>query len=301
MITEASNWLGKNLAIILRQGCTPLPITTTPPITTSSTSAPLTTPPPPNFEPLTCVGCPAGFFLEQESLNCTACPPGSSTRSFKNASSALDCLCQQGFENQTDATCVLCLAGTYKATLDNASCTLCPANSTTPSSGETNATQCVCKPGYTHESNLRPTPPPPENAVLIWNNEYNESLTNASLSNASLYDTSYNAWDCVACADGTYKTPIGLGVCLPCPADHYCPSPSVLPIPCPVNTSAVIGSASVYNCLCADGFVIVYREDSYMCAVCDADTYYTRNEETSVGICVSCPANTGSAEGSRSQ
>jgi hypothetical protein len=139
-------------------------------------------------------------------------------------------------------------------------------------------------------------PPPSENAVLIWKNEYNESLTNNSLSNAS-----YNAWDCLACPDGTYKTLIGLGVCVPCPADHYCPSPSVLPIACPVNSSSAVGSASVHDCLCTEGLVLVLGEDSYICAECYVDTYYTKHQETSVGICVSCPANTGSAEGSRSQ
>ncbi len=46
---------------------------------------------------------------------------------------------------------------------------------------------------------------------------------------------------------------------------------------------------------------MVYREDSYMCDECYADTYYTKDQETSLGICSSCPANTVSPPGSRSQ
>jgi hypothetical protein len=134
----------------------------TPPETSSpleTTQAPFTTPVPANFEPLTCVGCAAGFFLSRETLNCTQCPPGSGTHKYSNASSAEQCMCLPGFSNKVKSdtntsdvnvfdTCVLCPAGTYKETLGNVSCTLCPANSTTPFSGETNATQCVCNTGF---------------------------------------------------------------------------------------------------------------------------------------------------------
>ena len=137
--------------------------TTHPPETSSAletTQAPFTTPVPANFEPLICVGCPAGFFLSRETLNCTQCPPGSGTHKYSNASSAEQCMCLPGFSNtsntfntsnntpNTSETCVLCPAGSYKETLGNVSCTSCPANSTTPFSGETNATQCVCNAGF---------------------------------------------------------------------------------------------------------------------------------------------------------
>jgi hypothetical protein len=135
------------------------PAETTPPETTIITS---TTPAPKSFYPLSCIGCPAGFFLSQESLNCTACPSGSSTQHFSNASSALDCLCGPGFENNTDA-CQLCKEGFYKQSLENVSCASCPTNSSTAFPGALNESECVCKPGYTQrslESNLRITPTP---------------------------------------------------------------------------------------------------------------------------------------------
>jgi Tyrosine-protein kinase ephrin type A/B receptor-like len=107
-----------------------------------------TTPSPKSFYPLSCIACPAGFFLSQESLNCTLCPPGSSTHDFSNASSALDCICMPGFDNQTEA-CQLCREGFYKPSLENTSCSSCPANSNTAAPGATDVAECVCKPGFT--------------------------------------------------------------------------------------------------------------------------------------------------------
>lgn len=83
------------------------------------------------FEPLNCVACEAGFYLSQESLNCTACPAGSSTFDYRNASSALHCVCRPGFENQTEIgqdgeMCEPCRQGFFKENLANASCVRCP-------------------------------------------------------------------------------------------------------------------------------------------------------------------------------
>jgi hypothetical protein len=50
-----------------------------------------------------CVVCSAGFFLAQETLNCTACPHGS-THEYTNGSSAIDCLCLPGRECVFEST-----------------------------------------------------------------------------------------------------------------------------------------------------------------------------------------------------
>ena len=515
------------------------PSETTPPKTPSETSSalkttqtPFTTPVPANFEPLICVGCPAGFFLSRETLNCTQCPPGSGTDKYSNASSAEQCMCLPGFSNtsntfntsnntpNTSETCVLCPAGSYKETLGNVSCTSCPANSTTPTEGQTNATQCVCNAGFKENrtsffvsSSVQPsttnnrnwtnllscnktsvskfaniqqynaaggywqTAPTKDADVLSledvdisisasfkifmrlqvvgWGSEYDiwfrakakddldlfqfyryytsqtesvfwsptagrialgfsgtsipnpgvgvwmtviiewqqqtgkysmswrfecttacnvcasacvqsgsatasgtmttfpkgpykfrvaggwanvgyakiqvshllisnnsattwptteelnctkqESIDKVYTSTDSSTDTSPNTFlpwrppDCVACPGGTFKSKLGDNECLECTKDHYCPSPSVTPLACPMNSSSAHGSASVHDCLCTEGLVLVLGEDSYICAECYADTYYTKHQETSLGICASCPPNTSSAEGSRSQ
>ena len=134
-----------------------------------------------------------------------------------------------------------------------------------------------------------------------------ESIDKVYTSTDSSTDTSPNTFlpwrppDCVACPGGTFKSKLGDNECLECTKDHYCPSPSVTPLACPTNSSSADGSASVHDCLCTEGLVLVLGEDSYICAECYADTYYTKHQETSLGICASCPANTVSAAGSRSQ
>jgi hypothetical protein len=86
------------------------------------------------------------------------------------------------------------------------------------------------------------------------------SLPNVSLSNASLPSSlSSPAADCVACVAGTFKTLLGDEACSACPADHYCLPASVA-------------------------------------ALCHANTF--RDLETSVGICIPCPADTGGPTGS---
>ena len=184
-----------------------------------------------DFVPLTCVSCAAGQYLDQDSLNCTACPAGSSSFEYTNASSALDCLCQPGFENASTA-CVECTLGFYKETLQNTTCHECPSNAYTDSTGSSSVAACVCNAGY--------------------------------------YPTGEDFYfqDCLPCNAGTYKSDLADAVCLTCPSDHYCPegAPAVLPCPagtynpspglnsaagcaaCPAGTSCPVGSAEALEC-----------------------------------------------------
>ena len=241
------------------------------------------------------MACPAGFFLDQDSLNCTACPLGSGTHDFSNASSALDCLCRPGFENQTaeglpSEACQLCRLGFYKEGLENASCASCPANSDTAAPGASDVAECVCRPGFTPRA-------------LLGNSSDGTSPDNASLpdavASASLPDALAN--DCVACPAGSFKTPLGNGACAPCPADHYCPPASAEPRACPPRSSSLPGSGSPEACLCEEALVLVRSNDTYKCEQCHADTYYARDPATSVGICLPCHRDTESRPGSRSK
>jgi hypothetical protein len=287
-------------------------------IPAESTSTPShtisTTPAPTSFYPLSCMACPAGFFLSQESLNCTACPPGSSTHDFSNASSALDCICLPGFNNETEA-CQLCQEGFYKQSLENASCASCPANSHTAARGASEVADCVCKPGFTllnlsnasfaNESYANASLANESYANASLANEFyaNTSLVNESLSNASPHNGSMPAGlnDCVPCDAGTFKTLLGNEACAPCTADNFCPPGSSEPRACPMNSSSLPGSSSVEDCVCADGLVLLQSNDTYKCEECHADTYYARDPETSLGICLACQPGAGSPAGSRSE
>ena len=206
------------------------------------------------FEPLNCVACAAGFYLSPASLNCTACPEGSSTFAYRNASSALHCVCRPGFENASTA-CEPCEAGFYKEELANASCARCPANSWTLAAGSANVSACVCDPGFSK-------PPGPED----------------------------HARACEACAPGSFKRTQADEACSTCLADHFCPAASVEPTACPANSSAAPGRAAVEECLCHAGFHFARDEaGAFFCQPCAPGFY---NELANQSACVACPANT---------
>ena len=218
------------------------------------------------FEPLDCVACGAGFFLSQEGRNCTACPAGSSTFHYTNASSALHCLCRPGFENAT-ARCEQCRVGFYKEVLANASCTRCVANSDTLAAGSANVSACVCDPGFSKPS--FPAPPAP-------------------------HLPEDHARPCEPCAPGTFKRTQADEACLGCPADHFCPEGSVEPTACPANSSAAPGRAAVEECLCHAGFHFARGVGgAFYCQPCAPGFY---NPLVNQSACVACPANTFNPE-----
>jgi hypothetical protein len=64
------------------------------------------------FEPLHCLACGVGFFRDQPTKTCSACPLNSSTFTYSNATSHLHCL-KPGFENSSHA-CELCDSEFFK-------------------------------------------------------------------------------------------------------------------------------------------------------------------------------------------
>lgn len=218
------------------------------------------------FEPLHCVACAAGEYLSQAHLNCTACPAGSGTFAYFNASSALHCVCLPGFENQTilredGEKCEPCRMGFYKEQLRNASCVVCPYYSWTLAEGSANVSACVCDPGFS-KPHLATLPPGPED----------------------------HAQPCEPCAPGSFKRTQADEACLECPADHFCPEASVEPTACPANSSAAPGRAAVEECLCHAGFHFAGASPgTYFCQPCAPGFY---NELVNQSACVACPADT---------
>lgn len=268
---ETASGIGFDFQIKFLDGCQALPQTLSSSTTLSE----------PVFEPLTCRACTAGFFVSQETGNCTACPDGSSTHEYTNGSSVVDCMCRPGFEPHVNkSSCILCSVFTHKGTLSNASCSACPANSQTNRTGAVAIDECVCMRGFTQRT-----------------------VPNASAANAS----AANASECVACEAGTYKTGLGLGACVPCPINHFCPPASPAPRPCPPNSTSPAGSVSGKACVCGDDLVLFASQDTYTsvdtykCDVCYADTYYSRNATTSVAVCLPCQNASSSRAGSRSK
>lgn len=243
----------------------------------------------PDFEPLHCIACDAGFFRAQATKACTACPAGSSTFHYSNASSALDCLCEPGFENATQA-CEMCAHAFFKGSLANRSCTACHPDSQAAAPGATLRAQCLCRAGFFFE--------------LDGDGEKS----------------------CRACAAGTYKGELADAACTQCPENHFCPANAVAPEQCPPHSLSAPGSGRVEDCLCVEGFFFAYaagapanaaggvaagyacracapgsytdRAGQPACTACPADTYNPAPTGASLTACLACPANAASPQNS---
>ena len=223
----------------------------------------------PEFEPLHCVACDAGFFRAQATKACTACPAGSSTFEYSNASSALDCLCAPGFENaselaQASGSCEPCAPAFFKGSLANRSCTACHPDSQAAAAGATLRAQCLCRAGFFFE--------------LDGDGEKS----------------------CRACAAGTYKGELADAACTQCPANHFCPANAIAPAACPPHSLSAPGSGRVEECLCVEGFFFAYAAGApadaaggvaagYACRACAPGSYTDRAGEPA---CTACPADT---------
>jgi len=230
-----------------------------------------------DFEALHCVACDAGFFRTQNTKACTECAEGSSTFHYMNATSALDCLCKPGFENNTHA-CEMCDNEFFKGVLANRSCTRCRENSQSPTLGATMQEHCKCNPGFFA------VPTDGDNR-------------------------------CSPCEAGTYKGDISDAQCTACPRNHYCPEQSNQTQPCPMHSLSGLMGQRIEDCLCTAGFYSAYTTGLYAChactpgtygesagqsscTACPADTYNPDSSSANVTHCVSCTSNAASALGS---
>ena len=95
--------------------------------------------------------CPQGYYRERNDASpfCTACPPGTTTRTGEKTS-ASDCLCAPGYYRDSENTgaCLACEEGTYQAGINTESCESCRLHKTTKSKASTSIEDCVCDRGF---------------------------------------------------------------------------------------------------------------------------------------------------------
>lgn len=235
---------------------------------------------PVSSEQLTCIACDAGFYLNQTSLRCQACPSHSTTYDGSNATEPTDCICVAGFTNGTEA-CEPCALATFKPFIGNYSCHLCTEHASTPDVGSVSVDQCGCVEGFTRDLDDPDDP-------------------------------------CVPCAPGSYKNFFGDAECLACPADSFCPEQAINPTPCPSRSQSPEGSGSLADCLCDPGTHYDTTQDAFICVacapgtfnslphqsectLCPEDTYLEGRSAVSLDECLQCPANAHSPAGSNNR
>ena len=101
-----------------------------------------------DYTVLSCQVCEATHYLDQTTEVCVACPDNSRTELTLHATAISHCLCEEGFTNATPDTCSPCAVGDYKDTLENVTCTQCPATFSTLAGAADAYELCVCEEGF---------------------------------------------------------------------------------------------------------------------------------------------------------
>lgn len=178
-----------------------------------------------------CKACPAGWYNSFQSHDeCKACPIGRYHPSQQRTSLS---------------QCLACPGDSYSGSVGTATCKQCPQNTTTNGvTGATNATVCICKPGYTGG--------------------------NCQMCPANTYKSNAGSQACDACASGRVtdptvvsdaayrcRCPIGRqinqtnpdGPCETCPVGMYSDKPAMSCKGCPGGTHVNFrGATSVFQC-----------------------------------------------------
>lgn len=250
----------------------------------------------------TCVHCEIGFHkFELANVSCQTCLPNSETV-YTGSDNVDDCFCKPGFSkinvDAHDKECQPCVAGSFKNSLSDEPCAICPANhycpvgSITPVSCPLNSTSspssfqvtdCLCNRGHHFEY------------------------------------TDNGAYFCSTCLEGKYNDKINQSACIQCPANTYnsltASTTSDNCLNCDVNAASQPGSVLIEDCLCNLGYAGLpgtpcvacepgtYRENTevYICEDCPAGTYNVDYASNTNETCRQCESNTHSASGSGSK
>ena len=266
-----------------------------------------------------CVTCEAGkYYLNK---TCVDCPEHSMSR---NASLNISgCICNVGYEGNSDSSCSICSSGTYR--LHEEKCMSCPAGKTSEAGSSvcvsctsgtylsntldscvscpeysTSAVEsrdisaCVCNAGYTRGID--------QFCIACAAGKYRGNEVNCTACAMNTFSTGgavacsacelgsfslLGSNNCTSCPSGTYRTT--QDICTNCLINTYSESGAVACIACTEGTYSLNGSS---NCtVCAAG---KYRNTGNTCTDCSAGTYSDLGSST----CVNCTSNTYSLSAS---
>ena len=230
---------------------------------------------------------------------CSACVSGSTTLGLSGISSATQCLCGPGLYGNSTNGCTACGVDTYKVTAGNGLaadvCVPCASGSSTlGATSITQATGCVCRPGYAGNGNAACSSCPVDSFKPSPGNGAVSTLCQACSSLSTTNGTSAATGSsqcickagaygqtghtgCTACPADTFKVASGLGSVASCSA---CPSGS--------TTNGTTGSSSAGACICNSGY---FGGGGGSCQRCPPDTFKaTAGNGASSDTCVACPS-----------
>ena len=227
--------------------------------------------------------CPANTYNDGSFTTCQTCPTGTYT-SETGSSAVTDCLCQPGYFMNSSSLCGACAVGTFKSTVEDVSCSVCPADMTTLS---TASTSCVCAAGF--EPNADNTAcqacPQGQAKYVAGNASCIQCIDHATLQNnlphqqsSCLCNPGYtgNHLSCSACDTGTFKDSHGTASCTPC-VEHA--------------TTSNSASTSITECSCIDSYISHQTDGGpdQIGGSCIQDNVCPPGSQYVVNTCEACP------------
>ena len=180
--------------------------------------------------------CQSGQYKQGTgSASCQSCPSGKTTPPGATAQSECALQCSAGSFGPDGGPCELCANGKYKDQPGTASCTNCPAHSSS-TSGSTAATDCKCNKGYTGPDGASCTACGRGTFKALTGSDACMDCSSGKYSNvegANVADT------CQDCATGTYSAASAAFTCDSCGAGE---------------TTEDVGKTSRADCVCQQGF-----------------------------------------------
>ena len=220
--------------------------------------------------------CPAGTSAPPGSAQCAECGPGS--YSDQEGSSQCD-VCPQGVACAGGSAFEECAIGSV-APEGSSSCTVCPGGSY---STEERAGACLpCDAGYSCVGG--------DNHEICLQGFYSDAQSLTCTACPLLMTTAGNATagiDGCGAAPGYYLLDNDVNnVPIPCPADHFCPGMTPLPIACPEHSTSPARAESIDDCACSEPY---HRSAQDTCVLCD-DNFFFSAEAGACEQCLQCIA-----------
>ena len=281
-----------------------------------------------------CIACVSGKYKPAPGPEqCIDCPPNSMSSSASTA--ITDCSCNAGWMH-TNGDCSACVAGKYKLMIGSVACTLCAPGKYSVIVNASTDTCSDCAAGsYSTDTRFVCLDCPPNShshvasvslTACICNPGWTGTNDDCLACVAGKYKLMNGSAACTLCAPGKYsEVPnASTDTCSDCAAGSYSEDSRMVCVRCPANSDLPVAGVSLSACRCNAGWTGTngacsacvagkYKRmnGSAACTYCAAGKYSvivnaTTNtcsdcaagllSEDNRSVCVSCPANSISAD-----
>ena len=278
--------------------------------------------------PRGCFMCVIGTYKNTTgSTNCTACPVGLTSPAASTSIAA--CIvpnCNAGYTGPSGGPCAVCVAGKYKVATGSAACIDCGIGTYSSTLAATAAAACVACPNNTFSgvigiSNVLSCQSCQPNAVSVAG-----SVSQEYCYCKAGYAHAEGEFRCNACTPGTYNSHLarktcsnctigmysvhynatGPETCQACPVGQWSSEGSANCNLCPLYSSTLGTSGSIFDCVCDAGYTgpagstctpcsagkYKTATGSAACTNCGSGTYSSTIAATAAAACLACPADT---------